>query len=143
MSNLGTFLPVGRICRAALGYDEGVRNIVRTNVHLRLPKALHERAAEVAVEQDVSLNGLLVALIADKLGYDVVIPAAPAQDAQSATGGTFPTVAQAQSPAGGTTADSAVPITPAEANTASLLLDTAVDALAQLRALVEAVPEAT
>jgi hypothetical protein len=94
-----------------------MRTVNRVNHHLRLPRGLYERAAEVAAEQDVSLNGLIVALIAGAIGYDV-IPPAPDEPRVSAE----------------TSAD------PPEANAVSQLLDTAADALAQLRALVEGAP---
>jgi hypothetical protein len=94
-----------------------MRTISRINVHVRLPRGLHERAAEVAAQQDVSLNGLIVALLADKLGYDVLPQdsATPHDD--------VPALAREDDPP--------------EANAASQLLDTVADALAQLRALVE------
>jgi predicted HicB family RNase H-like nuclease len=41
----------------------------RPSLHLRLPRDLHERVRQLADEQDVSLNTLLVALIAGSVGF--------------------------------------------------------------------------
>lgn len=42
-----------------------------TNLRLRLPKALAERVRELADEQGVSINTLLVALVAGSVSFDL------------------------------------------------------------------------
>lgn len=41
----------------------------RQSIHLRLPRALHEQLRQLAEEQGVSLNTLLVALVAGAVGF--------------------------------------------------------------------------
>jgi predicted HicB family RNase H-like nuclease len=38
-------------------------------LHVRLPKALHDQLRALAVEQDMSLNALCVALLAGGVGF--------------------------------------------------------------------------
>jgi predicted HicB family RNase H-like nuclease len=41
----------------------------RQSIHVRLPKTLHDRLRDLAAEQHVSLNTLLVAMIASSVGF--------------------------------------------------------------------------
>jgi hypothetical protein len=41
----------------------------RQSIHIRLPRALHDRLVELAADQGISLNGLLVALLAGSVGF--------------------------------------------------------------------------
>ena len=50
-------------------YTEGMS---RPTVHIRLPKGLREQLAARAVEQDVSFNGLVVALLSGAIGFNLV-----------------------------------------------------------------------
>ena len=43
----------------------------KQSLHVRLPIGLHSRLAELALEQDVSLNLLLAALLAGATNYDL------------------------------------------------------------------------
>jgi hypothetical protein len=43
----------------------------RPSIHLRLPKALHEQLRATAEEQEISLNSLLLALIAGSVGFSL------------------------------------------------------------------------
>ena len=45
---------------------------MRPSIHIRLPKGLREQLAEHAVEQDVSFNGLVVALLSGAIGFNLV-----------------------------------------------------------------------
>jgi predicted HicB family RNase H-like nuclease len=40
-------------------------------IHVRLPKALHEQLRALAVEQDMSLNALVVALLSGAVGFNL------------------------------------------------------------------------
>jgi predicted HicB family RNase H-like nuclease len=51
----------------------------RTSLHVRLPRSLHERLRELADDQDVSINTLLVAVVAK--GVEWKLP--PAQDTRT------------------------------------------------------------
>jgi predicted HicB family RNase H-like nuclease len=41
----------------------------RHSTRVRLPKALHERLWDLAVEQDISLNSLIITLLAGSVGF--------------------------------------------------------------------------
>ena len=50
-------------------------------IHLRLPRSLHERLARLATAEDVSLNQVMVALLAEGCGRKTVTRRAPRNDA--------------------------------------------------------------
>ena len=70
--------------RAIIDYNRGMS---RPTVHIRLPKGLREQLGALAVEQDVSFNGLVVALLSGAIGFNLVPDdeePAPTDDAESA-----------------------------------------------------------
>jgi hypothetical protein len=44
---------------------------VRQSIHVRLPRALHEHLVATAIEQDISLNGLIATLLAGATGFNL------------------------------------------------------------------------
>jgi hypothetical protein len=66
--------------------------IKRQAIQLRLPKSLHERLREQADREEVSMNSLLLALIAGAVGYELTDPPtkrrSPRTEDQSAGGET-------------------------------------------------------
>ena len=44
---------------------------MRPSIHVRLPRDLHGRISEAAVEQDVSLNSLIATLLAGAVGFSL------------------------------------------------------------------------
>jgi predicted HicB family RNase H-like nuclease len=44
---------------------------MRQSIHIRLPRALHEELSRRAVDQDISLNGLIATLLAGAVGFSL------------------------------------------------------------------------
>jgi predicted HicB family RNase H-like nuclease len=44
---------------------------MRQSIHVRLPRALHEQLSAMAIDQDISLNGLIATLLAGAVGFNL------------------------------------------------------------------------